>query len=216
MTVLGDIAQARNLLGGRLLRSVEFLINLVLLSILVLVTSVGVITMYAAVIAAHGVVRDWARLGETSVIRPFVRHLRRHVGAGIALVVPFVLPLVIGWCDLNWVIHIRPTQLRWPILLVTVAFIAVFLAISAVLPAVLVHYESSVPAALRYAAGTALARPLSSIACVAVIALTVIIGVVVPISPLITVGISVWLMHRIWSAVFATDEASGANPSPAG
>lgn len=193
------------------MRLIEMIINLLLLSILVIVCSIPIVSVIPAVTAGFGVVRDWSRLKETAVIRPFLRHLRLRFLAGLALEIPYAVLVVGLWFDLRLVLQLHPVALRLPVFCVSIIVGLGLIAVAVALLTVLVHYDVGLVGGVRHAAVVVLAHPTTGSACALIALVTIVAGVIIPLSPVLTVGPSLLLIHRLWAAAFAKDDVATAS-----
>lgn len=193
-------------LDSRLVRAVTLIINLVILSIVVMVCSLPVVTLLPACTAGFGVVRDWTRLGETAVLRPFLHHLRDNFVPALLLEAPAAALAVLFWLDVQLVPHIQPSALRLPVLIVTMAFGLVVTAVGSVTLPVLVHYDVTLRAALRNAAAVALGHPTTGLGCAAIVVIGTLCAWIAPPVLIITLGTSIYSIHLLCARAFAADD----------
>lgn len=195
-----------DVLNNRLIRAVELVINLLLVGIVVVIASIPLITIVPAWTAAFGVMRQWSRLGDSSVLRPFVNHLRTYWPV-MLLDVPVLVVAVATWLNLRLVPSLQPVVLRMPTLIISVVIcLAIATVVVLTLP-VLVHYDVTLRGAARLAAALALRHVWVGVGTALVLLACATLTLLVPLVGVLVVGPAIYAIHAMCTRAFRADEA---------
>ncbi len=193
-------------LNSKIYRVVELLVDFFLLNLIWLFASLPLITAFPATAAMFGVVRDWIKGTDSGVVMPFVRHLRANFGQAFWL---GLLWLAIGclWLVDYLLIGGMEAWLKVPLFLL-LALVSLCLTLTSVyLFPVMVNYEGGWRSVVRNSFLIAVSQPGTTIPCVVILALALVLVYYVPPLTLIAGSVTAYLIYLFCKRAFDRIEA---------
>jgi uncharacterized membrane protein YesL len=199
-----------NILDTRVYRWLEVATDFFLLNLMWLVACLPVVTIFPSTAAMFGVVRDWVREKEGSLVRTFVTRFRENfrqsllVGAvwtvfGVTLFLDFI---VAGQLSSGAEIVLKS---------VLVLASSVYAFGSIFLFPVMVHYESDWKTVIKNSLLLSIGRLPTTLVCLVFVAVMVGLTVVVPLLVISTPSITAYVVYRLCDREFRKIEASSRN-----
>jgi uncharacterized membrane protein YesL len=207
--VVGNERGAMNILDTRVYRWLEVATDFFLLNLMWLVACLPVVTIFPSTAAMFGVVRDWVREKEGSLVGTFVTRFRENFRQSLLVGVVwtvFGVALFLDFLVANQLSFGVEVVLKSVLVLASTlyAFGSVFLF------PVMVHYEADWKTVLKNSLLMAIGRLPTTVMCLVFVVVTVGITVVVPFLLIITGSITAYVVYRLCDREFnKIDTASG-------
>jgi uncharacterized membrane protein YesL len=187
-----------------LYRALEVFSSLLLLNVLWILACLPVITVYPATAAMFGVVGEWVREDERGVVRRYVALLKRDFAQSFGIGIIWTLLGVIVGTGVLEIRHMAPVLAIPAVLVLSFVGIA-YLATTMFLFPVMVTYDLRWTRVLKNSLLIAMSFPLITLLCLVVIAGAGLIAFTIPISLVILVSVTSyvisWLCHRAFERV---------------
>ncbi|MGH2562735.1 MAG: YesL family protein [Thermomicrobiales bacterium] len=194
-----------------LYRTLEVFSSLLLLNVLWILACLPVITVYPATAAMFGVVGEWVREDERGVLRRYVALLRRDFAQSFGIGIIWTLLGVIIGTGVLEIRHMAPVLVIPVILVMSIVGVA-YLASTMFLFPVMVTFDLRWTQILKNSFLIAMSFPLITLLCLVVIAGAGLIVFTIPISLVILVSITSyvisWLCHRAFERVNVPEKGS--------
>jgi uncharacterized membrane protein YesL len=199
-----------NILDTRVYRWLEVATDFFLLNLMWLVACLPVVTIFPSTAAMFGVVRDWVREKEGSLVRTFVTRFRENFRQSLLVGVVWTVFGVTLFLD-----FIVAGQLSSgaEIVLKSVLVLAssVYAFGSIFLFPVMVHYESDWKTVIKNSLLLSIGRLPTTLVCLVFVAVMVGLTVVVPLLVISTPSITAYVVYRLCDREFRKIEASSRN-----
>ncbi len=195
-----------DILNSKIYRIGEVLVNLILLNLLWLIACLPVITAFPATAAMFGVVRDWIKDTDSGIVMPFVRHLKANLAR--SLWIGFVW-LAVGCVLLIDFVVIGGTEawLKVPAFMLLTLVALCFILTSMYLFPVMVNYEGRWRNVIKNSFLIAIAQPGTTILCIVVVALALVVVYYVPAVVLVAGSGTAYLQYLLCRRAFDRIEA---------
>lgn len=172
------------------------LVDLLILNLMWLVTSLPVITLFPATAAVFGVMREWRENQEWGAFQLYLGHLRRHFGPSLRLALLW-LPLA-ALLVVNFVLVVGlEGPVRLVLLSTNLAGSLTYVSLSAYLFPVLVHRHLSPLEAVRFALFLAATRLSVTLRATAVLLAFLTLSFVFPATVVLTASPAAYLVYRL-------------------
>jgi uncharacterized membrane protein YesL len=195
-----------SVLDSRFHRWLETFSNFFLINLLWLLACLPVITIYPATAAMFGVVRDWVRKKEDSLLRTFLSHFKENFKQSFVIGIVwtfFGAALLLDFHLVNQMSSGLRIVLGSLLFLVTLlyAFTSLYLF------PVMVHYETSWPVVLKSSLLLSIGQLSTTVQCLLVVAVMVGISIFVPFTLLITGSLTAYIVYRLSNRAFRRAES---------
>jgi uncharacterized membrane protein YesL len=187
-----------DVLESRPYRVMRALTNLILLNMAWALTSLPLITLVPATAAMFGVVRDWRRGDEPSILPAFVRHLRANFRQAFGIGLLWLVTLAVLFLDYRLVREL-PAGAQFPALVVLALAAAAFAATSVYLFPVMVGYHARWWAVIRNSFLLGISQMHTTLAALLVVAAVAFLAVRLPITLMVSASAAAYLIHAICS-----------------
>ena len=199
-----------NILDTRVYRWLEVATDFFLLNLMWLVACLPVVTIFPSTAAMFGVVRDWVREKEGSLVRTFVTRFRENfrqsllVGAvwtvfGVTLFLDFI---VAGQLSTGAEVVLKS---------VLVLASSVYAFGSVFLFPVMVHYESDWKTVIKNSLLLSIGRLPTTLVCLVIILVMAGLTALVPFLAIITGSITAYIVYRLCDLEFRKIDAASGN-----
>ena len=190
-----------NILDTRLYRWLETATDFFLLNLMWLVACLPVVTIFPATAAMFGVVRDWVREKEGSLMRAFITRFRENLGQSLlvgAIWTVFGVALFLDFLVANQLSYWAEIILKSVLVLASTvyAFGSVFLF------PVMVHYDADWKTIIKNSLFLSIGRLPTTIVCLVFSAVIVGVTVIAPFLVIITGSITAYVVYRLCDRVF--------------
>ena len=195
-----------NVLDTRVYRWLEVATDFFLLNLMWLVACLPVVTIFPSTAAMFGVVRDWVRKKEGSLMRTFVARFRENFGQSLLIGLVwtvFGVALVLDFLVANQLSY-------WPgVVMKSVLVLAssVFAFGSVFLFPVMVHYDTDWKTIIKNSLLLSVGRLPTTIVCLVFVVVTAGLTVVFPFLVIITGSITAYFVYRLCDREFAKIDA---------
>ena len=190
-----------NVLDTRVYRWLEVATDFFLLNLMWLVACLPVVTIFPSTAAMFGVVRDWVRKKEGSLMRTFVARFRENFGQSLLIGLVwtvFGVALVLDFLVANQLSY-------WPgVVMKSVLVLAssVFAFGSVFLFPVMVHYDTDWKTVIKNSLLLSVGRLPTTIVCLVFVVVTAGLTVVFPFLVIITGSITAYFVYRLCDREF--------------
>lgn len=199
-----------NILDSRVYRWLEVATDFFLLNLMWLVACLPIVTIFPSTAAMFGVVRDWVRDKEGSLVHGFVTRFRENfrqsllVGAiwtafGVALLLDFI---VAGQLSAGTAVVLKSVLV---LASCVYAFGSVFLF------PVMVHYEADWKTVIKNSLLLSIGRLPTTVMCLVFMAVAAGLTVVVPLLVIATPSITAYVVYRLCDREFRKIDAASGN-----
>jgi uncharacterized membrane protein YesL len=195
-----------NILDTRVYRWLEVVTDFFLLNLLWLVACLPVVTIFPSTAAVFGVVRDWVRKKEGSLMGTFVARFRENFGQSLLIGLVwtvFGVALVLDFLVANQLSY-------WPgVVMKSVLVLAssVFAFGSVFLFPVMVHYDTDWKTVIKNSLLLSVGRLPTTIVCLVFVVVTAGLTVVFPFLVIITGSITAYFVYRLCDREFRKIDA---------
>jgi uncharacterized membrane protein YesL len=195
-------------LDSRFYGWLEAFTNFFLLSLLWLVVSLPVVTIFPSTAAMFGVVRGWVRNGEIGGLGEFFPKFRENLKGSLLLGLLWTILGATLALDVALVNQMPPTQ---RVIVGTLTFLAVLLYafVSVYLFPVMVHYDTDWRGVLKNALLLSIGRLPTTLLCLLVVAVTAGVTVVFPLALVFTGSLTAYVVYRLCNRAFDKMAAAG-------
>jgi uncharacterized membrane protein YesL len=196
-----------SILDTRIYRWLDTATDFFLLNLLWLVSCLPVVTIFPSTAAMFGVVRDWVRKKEGSLMRAFITRFRENLGQSLlvgAIWTVFGVALFLDFLVANQLSYWAEIVLKALLVLVSTlyAFGSVYLF------PVMVHYETDWKTVIMNSLLISIRRLPTTVVCLVFLVVMVGLTVVVPFLVIITGSITAYVVYRLCDRVFRKIDAS--------
>ena len=207
--MVGNERGAMNILDTRVYRWLEVATDFFLLNLMWLVACLPVVTIFPSTAAMFGVVRDWVREKEGSLVGTFVTRFRENFRQSLLVGVVWTVFGVALFLD-----FLVASQLSFGVEVVLKSVLVLASTLyafgSVFLFPVMVHYETDWKTVLKNSLLIAIGRLPTTVMCLVFVVVMVGITVVVPFLLIITGSITAYVVYRLCDREFnKIDTASG-------
>lgn len=190
-----------SVLDSKFHRWLEISSNFVLINLLWLLACLPLITIYPATAAMFGVVRDWVRKKEDSLLRTFLSRFKENFKQSFVIGIVWTFFGVTLLFDFHLVSQMSSgTKIVLGSLLFLVTLLYVFTSLY--LFPVMVHFETSWPVVLKNSLLLSIAQLSTTVQCLLVVAVMVGISIFVPFTLLITGSLTAYIVYRLCDRAF--------------
>ena len=196
-----------NVLDTRVYRWLETATDFFLLNLMWLVACLPVVTIFPSTAAMFGVVRDWVRRREGSLMRTFITRFRENLGQSLlvgASWTVFGVALFLDFLVANQLSYWAEIVLKSVLVLVSTvyAFASIYLF------PVMVHYDTDWKTVIKNSLLISIGRLPTTVVCLMFLVVMVGLTVVVPFLVVITGSITAYVLYRLCDRVFRTIDAA--------
>ncbi len=196
-----------SILDTRIYRWLDTATDFFLLNLLWLVACLPVVTIFPSTAAMFGVVRDWVRRKEGSLMRAFITRFRENLGQSLlvgAIWTVFGVALFLDFLVANQLSYWAEIVLKALLVLVSTlyAFGSVYLF------PVMVDYETDWKTVIMNSLLISIRRLPTTVVCLVFLVVMVGLTVVVPFLVVITGSITAYFVYRLCDRVFRKIDAS--------
>jgi uncharacterized membrane protein YesL len=195
-----------NILDSKVYRSLDVFANLLLLNVLWLISCIPLVTAFPATAAMFGVVREWIRDGDYTVLGPFAKHFKANFAQSLLI---GVLWLVFGLVLIADFLVIGGIQSELKLLLFGVqALVAfLFLSTSVYLFPLMVNYELGWRGLIRNAFLIAVSQLGTTFACLMIVLLAVVAVLYLQATILVVGSVTAYFIYTLCHRAFLRIEA---------
>lgn len=199
-----------NILDSRVYRWLEVATDFFLLNLMWLVACLPVVTIFPSTAAMFGVVRDWVRGKEGSLILTFVTRFRENFGQ--SLVVGVLWALFGGSLYLDFLVASQ-LALGAKVVMTSLLVLASLLYAfgSVFLFPVMVHYETDWRTVIKNSLLISIGRLPTTLACLLFGVVMVGLTMIVPLLVIITGSITAYVIYRLCDREFNKIDAASGN-----
>jgi uncharacterized membrane protein YesL len=172
--------------------------NLLLLNLAWALTSLPVITLVPATAAMFGVVRDWRRGDEPTILPAFVRHLRANFRQAFGIGLLWLVTLAALFLDYRLVGEL-PAAAQFAAVVVLALATAAFAATSVYLFPVMVGYHARWWVVIRNSFLLGISQLHTTFAALLVVAAVAFLATRAPITLMVSASAAAYLIHAICS-----------------
>ena len=201
-----DTGHAMSVLDSRFLRWLEIFSNFLFLDLLWLLACLPVVTIYPATAAMFGVVRDWVRKKEGSLLQTFLSRFKENFRQSFMIGIVWTIFGVALLLDF-YLVNQAPSGLRIVLgsLLFLVALLYVFTSLF--LFPLMVHYDASLLVVVKNSLLLSIGQLSTTVQCLLVVAAMAGIAVFAPLSLLITGSLTAYVVYRLCDRAFRRVES---------
>jgi uncharacterized membrane protein YesL len=199
-----------NILDTRVYRWLEVATDFFLLNLMWLVACLPVVTIFPSTAAMFGVVRDWVREKEGSLVRTFVTRFRENFRQSLlvgAVWTVFGVALILDFLVANQLSFGAEVVLKSLLVLASCvyAFGSIFLF------PVMVHYETEWKTVLKNSLLISIGRLPTTVVCLVFVVVMVGLTVIVPLLAVITGSITAYVVYKLCDREFRKMDAASGN-----
>jgi uncharacterized membrane protein YesL len=199
-----------NILDTRVYRWLEVATDFLLLNLMWLVACLPVVTIFPSTAAMFGVVRDWVREKEGSLVRTFVTRFRENFRQSLlvgAVWTVFGVALILDFLVANQLSFGAEVVLKSLLVLASCvyAFGSIFLF------PVMVHYETEWKTVLKNSLLISIGRLPTTVVCLVFVVVMVGLTVIVPLLAVITGSITAYVVYKLCDREFRKMDAASGN-----
>lgn len=169
-----------NFLNSSLYQFLEKATNLIILNLLILLTSVGIITIFPAIVSGFAVTRGHILNKEHGIVVPFFKNFKNYFIKSNLIGIPIVMIFI----SLGYYISIFyriNTTVSFFIFLFAIMVLSIYLLFLFHYASIVVHIDCTVKEGLKNAFLLVYFKPLLSIVMLVTFILTVFISLIIPI-----------------------------------
>lgn len=197
-------------MDGKLYRTMEFIMNAIILNLLWLVICFPILTIFPATTALFAVVREWQKKNDIKVFSAFLRHLKENFKQSFVLGILWIVftLLLIG----DFIItNQMQSNLKYVLFAVFFLLIIVYIFASIAIFPVIVHYKVSWKDAIKNAMLLSFGNPHLVLLSLGIIVGTVVLIFNFPAASMIAFSVAAYLIYALVSKGFHKGKKIQAN-----